>query len=273
VNARPPDTFAEYVALKATNWSKLKNLRDSPKHYRHRTLNPDDDSDTLRIGRAMHTLVLEPHKFEGEYVAFDGRRAGPKWDTFEVEHAHQTILTRKQWDDAHSMAAAILAHPVAAAYLARGEAEKTLVWTDPATGLACKCRVDFLSRTFGAVVDLKSAANIEKRAFENVIMRYGYNCQGAHYRNGAIACGEFVDPVSVIIAVEKTAPFDVGVFRLKPDAIDAGAADVADLLALLKQCTDRDEWPGRYPEEVDMGIPAWATMGDIEMSFVESEAS
>ena len=171
-----------------------------------------------------------------------------------------------------TMAAAILAHPVAAAYLARGEAEKTLTWTDPATGLQCKCRTDFLSRSLGAVVDLKSAVNIESRAFQNAIMRYGYNCQGAHYRNGAIACGEFVDPAVVIIAVEKTAPFDVGVFRLKPDAINAGAADVADLLALLKQCIETDTWPGRYPDEVDMGIPAWATMGDLEMTFTPDDS-
>lgn len=256
--------FEDYAKLDAINWTRLRRLRDgSPYHYRYFEEHDGGDADILRLGRAAHAMLLEPETVEAAFTVFTGKvRNGKVWDAFEAEHADKTILTVSQWEQAVAFAKAIRKHPVAVSYL-DGDAEKTLTWTDAATGLPCKCRVDLLSRRFGSVVDIKTMARIEERTVRNAIHRYGLNCQLAHYRNGVIARGHLVDPRCVIIAVEKSPPYDVGVFPLDAESIEKGTDEVAGLLGRVKECIENNAWPGRYPAETTMGLPAWAIDGEL----------
>jgi len=249
-------SFRDYCALPGVNWSRLKKMDVSPLHYHSATT---EETDPMRLGRAAHSLTFEPETFDSLYVVWEKARNSNEWRAFKAAHEHMTILTVNQLERAQGMAAAVLANKTACEYLnPRGKAEQTLVWTDEATGLVCKARADFLSH-WCAVVDLKSAADLSPRGFQSSVFKFGYPCQLAHYRNGAMASGIWVrEPDCVIIAVESKAPYDVGVFVLDSEAMEYGAKKVAELLAKVKECTERNEWPGRYPDKQCYTLPEWA---------------
>lgn len=267
-------TLAEYLSIDAVHWSTLKELRRSPLHYRHRTQTPREDVDTLRLGRAAHCAVFEPDQFQTRYVTFPGnRRAGKTWDEFQAEHAGRTILTRLQYHHALSIATAVREHPVAARYLERGRAEVPIQWRDESTGLNCKARLDWVpianmgsvGERAGAILDLKTARNIQERPFSAAVASYGYHCQLAFYRAGFDAVVG-VDGWTktgpgwpcVLIAVETLPPHDVAVYRLSEDCLWAGAEEVQELMRRLVECRTSGLWPGRYPDELEIELPAWA---------------
>jgi exodeoxyribonuclease VIII len=262
-------TFADYCAVKAVNWSTLKHMDRSPLHYLHARENNVPETDPMRLGRAVHTLVLEPDLFDVQYTVWTKRRQGKEWDAFEAENTGRTILTAEQNTRAHGIAASILRHPIAREYLSIGRAERSMIWTDPVTGLKCKARADFLSPR--AVVDLKTYADLSPRAFESATFRMGYMHQLSHYRNGAMALDLYaVEPDAVIIGAESKAPYDVGVFVLDTESMTHGATKVAELLAKVKECTDSGNWPGRYPDQQAYQLPEWARQAP-DITFEEEE--
>ena len=61
-----------------------------------------------------------------------------------------------------------------------------------------------------------------------------------------------------IIAVEKTRPYEVGIYRVIDSAVEAGEDEIKRLLELYARCLDSDDWPG-YPDEIkDIALPTWA---------------
>ena len=56
----------DYRALEAVNYSTLKHIRKSPKHYLHALENPDTSTNYSML-RAIHALVLEPFSFDRRF--------------------------------------------------------------------------------------------------------------------------------------------------------------------------------------------------------------
>lgn len=272
-------TFAEYLQIDAVNASSLKEMRKSPLHYAYRKAHPMEDTPRLGLGRATHTAVFEPDRFALDYAVFMGeRRAGKEWAAFCEQHPNQTILKLAEYETCLAMRDAVRSHPVAGPMLTPpGEAEKVLTWTDEATGLACKARLDWWR--VGLLADLKTAADIDRHRFSANAYRLGYFMQLAFYRAGLIANG-LDAPAPAIIAVEASAPHDVAVFPIDDDALYAGECEVADLLAKVAAGRFSGLYPGRYPEPVPLSLPAWAYPSDdageldgLDLSVPATEAA
>ena len=258
--------YDEYARIKATNWSALKHMRKSPKHYKFALDNPRKDTTRLALGRAAHTAVLEPDRFMIEYACFKGGdRRGKKWLDFKAQHEGETILKLSEYETCLRIRDAVRSHPVAASYLRAGLHEATLTWEDKGTGLACKGRVDWISDSVPAVVDLKTTGDIGAHRFAGVAARMGYHTQSAFYRDGYMtamgALGELVP--GVVIAVEVEAPHDVAVYRIDEDCMYAGSEEYGELLLKVRRCMQSGEWPGQYPDQQDLRLPNWV-WGDEE---------
>lgn len=260
--------FATYVQAQAVNWSTLKEMRKSPRHYAAAMLAPRADSTTLARGRAFHTAVLEPDRMLVDYSVWTGgRRAGKLWTEWKAHQGERTILTVDEYHTMHAMKDAVCAHPVASRYLAKAQREVTITWVDAATGLPCKARADLLAEIDGRtyLMDLKSAVDIDARKFGGAAARYGYQCQLAWYARGCKAVG--IDLAGVgIIACESDTPHDVGVFTLDEDTLYAGDEECGELIARVKECFDRNDWRGRYAAEEPLQLPAWWYADDAEAS-------
>lgn len=254
-----------YFDAPGVNWSTLKHLRDSPMAYRYALANPPADRPAFMIGRAVHSLSFEHGSFAANYAIWtEGRRAGKAWTEFEAAHEGLTILKAEEADECAAMAAAVRTHPLVQPYLDGGHFEQAIFWTDPETGIACKGKPDWIVPAQRIVLDLKTARSIEGRRFGTEAARMGYHMQLAHYRNGIERALGWTPKRMLLVAVEKAAPYDVGVFELGADEAYLAHEDVRELLHQLKECTDAGRWPGRYTQEQALQLPAWVTGSDDE---------
>jgi hypothetical protein len=257
-----PDT---YRLSQRVNWSSLKELRRSPAHYRQRMQEPRSDTPAMRLGRAVHLAVLEPQRFEASiaiWFAEFGQRRGASWREFQAKHAGCEILTESERDLCREIQQAVRADREAARLLTGGRAEMAIEWTDPASGIECKGRLDYVSAS--AIVDVKTTRTASPTAFGRESWRLRYHGQLAFYRDGWAAAHGGPPLPCYMIAVEKEPPFAVQTYRLSPDLLEAGREEYADLLARLAECRARDEWPGYTEggEVIDLLPPSWAMSGD-----------
>lgn len=257
--------MSDYFSAPGVNWSLLKHMRDSPAAFRYAAENKRADADFLALGRYLHALVLEPETVDDAFVVWDGGvRRGKEWQAFSDEHAHRTIIKADDAEIGQAMAASINSNPIAVEMLAGGLVESPVYWTDPETGLRCKAKPDSTNQERRLLVDLKTTRSVDGRRFGAEAARFLYSHQMAHYEAGcAHGLGWTPDRV-IIIAVEKTPPFDVGVFEIDAMAREIASVEVAALLRRLKECQDTDEWPGRYSEIQALQLPAWVYSDDDE---------
>jgi len=254
--------FAEYCKLKAVNASSLLKLRKSPKAYKYAVEHREEvDSEPLRVGRAIHTAVLEPDRFLHDFALWTGgRRYGKNWDGFKAaaDDRGQTILREQDYKLALRVRDAVRSHVPAMRHLGRGgEAEVTLLWEhkDGNRIQRCKGRIDYLTDA-GVIVDLKSTRHLEPGAFARDAARLSYHTRAAYYQDGAREVYGERFPF-LLVAVEKEEPFDVAVYRVPQDALDVGRAEYQSLLSTLADCVERNRWPGVVADEQDLTFPEW----------------
>src|ERR1051325_8333304 len=105
---------------------------------------PEERTD-FDIGVAAHLAVLEPERQAESIVVIE---AG-NYRTYRAREARDAAraegrvpLLPYQFDIVRAVAGSIRAHPIASAAFRGGEAEVTLLWSDPETGTPCKARPD-----------------------------------------------------------------------------------------------------------------------------------
>lgn len=268
-------TWSDYFTIPRLSFSALKHMNESPLHYQCARENPPADTDSLVLGRYVHTAILQPDLLSVDYAVFDGRRSGKAWTAFQRENAGKTILRRSDLNEAEDMIRSVRAHPEVRRLLSdpSAEIERPIFWTDAATGIACKGRPDYVSRPARVIMDLKTSRSIDARRFGHDIARYLYHAQLAWYADGIDASEGWAPERFLLVAVEKSAPYDVAVFELSEDAITVGRELAQSLILRLKECMDADHWPGRYPERFRLdasNLPPWMFGGGIpEIAFIE----
>ena len=253
----------DYHAVNAVSSSRLKLLKKSPAHLRYELDNPSPQTDAMRLGEALHTAILEPDLFASNYAVapkVDGRTKEGKQAKaeFELANGHKTIIDMEDYATCLAMHDSVRTHSKAWALIQRAEMKEVSgFFNDPLTGLFCKMRADAVCSSIGTMFDLKSTKDASRYEFERAIFQYGYHRQGAHYIDGMAVLGIKVDHYA-IIAIEKTAPFCVAVYRLQNDVIELGRKENIQLMDIWKKCQDSGDWSG-YPDHItDIAIPAWA---------------
>ena len=270
-------TWLEYFALPAMNWSRLQVLDESPKHFRHALQNEREDSDTLAIGRYVHTATLEPERIGTDFAIWDGaRRSGVDWKAFAAANADKTILRAADLKEANAMAAAVRAHPDVAALLSDHSTvvESTIQWFDAESTTPCKGRPDIRNKRRRILADLKTSKSTDLRRFVNDVVRYKYPGQAAFYAEGIAQAEGWTPTDHILIVVEKAAPYDVAIFPMDADTIEIGRSQFRALLTKLRECTDSGNWPGRHPKPVELNasnLPPWFYGGGVPEFAFESE--
>lgn len=250
-------TYEEYAAKPGVRWSHLKLLRDgSPLHYRHAEENPGAGDTSNRVAlRAIHCAVLEPKRFKRAYTAFEGVRRGKEYKARLIANHGKTLLRSSEMAHIQAVAAAVRSHPVAGAILgSEGWAEVSKFWTNPETGLVCKGRFDWVTRS--GIWDLKTVgASASERDIRRMAARLMWIGQQAHYREYADIRG--LELTSGLICVEDRAPYDVSVFLLRKQDLDEANQERLELLVRLKECMDNNHWPGRCEEPEELNMKPW----------------
>ena len=221
--------------------SGLDKIAQSPAHFRTAT----KETDAMRIGRIVHEYILEGKQ---NYVL-------SQFDSFRTKDAREwrdaqtlPILTEQQRQEVFKMAMAVHKHEAVKKLLYNGQAEQTILFTEPTTGAACRCRPDYITKD-NFILDLKTTDDASPAAFARSVRKYRYDVQAAFYLDGVEYATGIRPEHFYFIAVEKSAPFGVGVYELSEGMIEDARLTYLEDLATWLQCTEFDEWPA-YSNEI-----------------------
>ena len=246
---------ADYHADPAISASQLKTVMQSPYHYWSRYLDPDRvamvPTSAMRFGSLAHCAVLEPDELSKRYqLAPDRRTKEGKAAVAEMAAAGIEAVSEADMVLAVNMAVAVHGHPTAGALLQSGQAEQSFWWDDIATGMRCKCRPDWFDGT--TIVDLKTCQDASPTGFAKAVANFGYSIQAAHYLAGTLATR------FIFVAVEKNAPYAIGVYELDAEALVHGSIARHNALQRIQDCRAINEWPGYTDGIQTLQLPGWA---------------
>lgn len=259
-------TNAEYHAHPAISKSHLDAVAKSPLHYWDRYLNPDREPEpenpAFVIGSAVHAAVLEPHVFQSDYLVApeinkrtkDGKA---EWEAFQAANAGKTVLSAEDFALCQRIAAAVHRHEAAGPLFKGGTPEFSVIGTDPETGAAIKCRPDFL-RDDGLVIDLKTTSDASPDGFGKSAANFRYHVQAAWYMDTLEAVFDERPEGFIFVAVEKAAPYAVGVYRIEAPAIEVGRRLARRDLQTLIDCQTANYWPDYGQSVQSLKFPRWA---------------
>lgn len=249
-------SFREYLDIDAVNSSSLKNMFVSPKKYKH-MLDFDKKTKSMSIGTAAHSAILEPEKFNENYIEFDGTRRGKQWELFKSENSESEIVTTSEMQSILSIRDSVVAHNKSMELLSGGTPEVTVIFNDATTGILCKARIDYLDRAYRFFTDLKTAREVDHHNFSRQSAQLMYHFQFGFYRMALHTITGVWIPVKCV-AAQNALPFDVVAYNISTQALDKGIGMVADCLSTLAQCRESDTWSGISDDEIDLELPAWA---------------
>lgn len=258
----PGIPFEEYQSWDAVNNSTLWTLKThSPLHAKTYLENPPEPTQAFRIGRAFHTLILEPRKFNKFYAVMpicDKRTKEGKqiYKAFQDSCDGQEILSKDEFNNIDVMADSVKKQ-VIYRFVQQGEAEVCIVWQDKKTGLICKARIDYVHRQRGILIDVKTTTDASALVFAKSIYNYGYYQQCAFYSDGWAALTE--EPSSfVFLPIEKQMPYEAAAYEMAEQVIFAGRQSYREALDKYAECLKTNKWPG-YSDTVEMlNLPTWA---------------
>ena len=263
--------------------SGLDLIGRSPLHYYRRYLAEErdaaPDSKALIMGSAVHAAILEPAVFEAEFCRglenCDRRTKEGKeqYQNFLNASGGKQVLTPEDFADVLTIRDAVLAHPVAARLLSEGTPEGVLYFDYPASSFPldegesvedfeaapAKIRFDFLHSSGTVLVDIKTTEDASPEAFQRSVAKYNYHKQAALYTDAFAFSGLPVPDKFVFIAVEKSAPYAVGVYLLATEAVEVGRGEVAAGMKTYSIARKTGNWAGYTPTKiVPITLPAWA---------------
>lgn len=241
-------TNNEYHARPEVSNSDLKLFAESPRKLELKKLGQLEQEQTqaLALGSALHKLVLERESFNSEYAVLENcdrrTKAGKAYyDEFCQKNAGKEILSADIFAQICAMEQSIYSIPRVRELLSSGVAEKPFF--AELNGAKCKCKVDFLSTSANALIDVKTTSSLKD--FKRAMGAFGYFTQASFYADILEKNGIQIDSVFFIV-VEKTAPFLTGIFRIDYADLDGGREIYSKRLEKLKFCRENGFYPPLY---------------------------
>ena len=221
----------DFVTNSQLNW-----INKSPLVYKMYRDNPHMRQETpaLMFGRAFHLCILEPERFVEEVMEYPevNRRTKDGKETianFEKEHKGEVLLKKEDMNTVLRMRNKIYSYEECDTLLnSGGIAEQVSVWEDKDTGVLCKCKADYVNLEEGYIVDIKTTTDANPDTFVHTIRKYGYDKQSAFYSD-AFGVKDFY-----FIVIEKTNPYNIGVYKCSEETMNTGRIKYKNLLCVYK---------------------------------------
>ncbi len=269
IGVLPDLPAADYHALPGASASQLRILwQSTPAHLQAALKTPRETTAAMMLGTLAHSVILEPNKpLPGIVIQPEEYEPGKKWTRAakvckdwqaERERAGLLVLKASEYDAVFGMAAVIGAHPLAAALLAAGRSEVSLVTEDTTNRVIVRARLDFVPSVGDALADVKTTADASPRAFGKKAFESGFHIQAALYLALWNALTGEARTGFHFVVVEQTPPHAVNVFVCAPEFLARGRDDLRHTLALYARCVHEDSWPA-YPATLQtLTVPKWA---------------
>lgn len=196
--------------------------------------------------------VLDPQAFDLRYAIEPPMKKSTKggaeaWKQFEELAAGKERLGHADGEACLRLRETVKDCTAAVQYLgAVGEADKTILWRDRASGVACKARLAWYIPQ-GAkgpiLVHFESVGCGRSGPFELDASESGLYFRAAMIEIGLESLTSRGHPDSVVLAYEPGAPYRFGAFRFGRYSNEAGREQVERNLLAIARCQKEDDWP------------------------------
>ena len=254
-------TNAEYHGRKThLSSTNIRTFKKNKKQFEY-SLTHDlvKQTKAMADGTAVHAFFLERDKFDTDFVIkpADMRlntKAGKEW---ALEHQSKIIIDSELGNNLYEMEKSFMDSPAKLIYDIKGQTELSYFWDDLGT-IKGKCRPDWISDDGETVVDVKTTTDASPRGFQKSISTWGYHLQLGWYIRGLRKLGLPVEQF-IFIAIEKTAPFCVGVYKADQEMINFAMKEIDQLMPEIQTAMVSNEFPDYTPEITSIGLPPWMT--------------
>ncbi|MFH8804107.1 PD-(D/E)XK nuclease-like domain-containing protein [Streptomyces sp. NPDC017936] len=242
-----------------------------PAQYHYDREHPAAPKREFDLGNAVHAELLG----EGHTIVVldypDWKKAEAREKRDAAYEAGQVPLLAKEWEQVQAMVAAVRQHPQAGPLFAgKGIAERSIYWTDPATGIRCRVRPDWLKLlpALTLCVDYKTTTDASPAVVQKAIEKYSYHQQDALYCDGIHAAGLAPHGVRFLFVFQQKAPpYLVTVRELTDGDREIGRARNERALRIYADCERAGMWPdwtGPTDDIPFINLPTWAAIRQTE---------
>lgn len=247
--------------------------QNSPLHFWQEYVAPkaddaEDDSEEkaaekkhFRMGRAGHTLMLEPEKFASRYCTRPGMfkdwrtDAAKQWRLDRIKEGF-TVLAPEEMKAVHGIGVALRNHRWHKEGILSGIVECSMVVKDPKTGIWIKSRPDAIP-LWKVATDLKVARSAHPADVARSIRTLGYDVQMALSGVASELLGIGAVDEYWMVVVEPKAPHAIHVAALGRQMIYRGRLRIRHALDLLQDCLVKDYWPAYGEDGAEVELAQW----------------
>jgi len=227
----------DYLAERAhVSSSGLKRMLQSPLHLQRYLQRQQLSTPQLDFGTTVHCALLEPARFEKEYIALPVRQV----DLFhadDLQLIQQDKLPLRFITEAQMTAVKGICEQVArqqdiVQLLHDGLPERSLFWCDQASGIRCKIRPDMLVLPH-LILELKTTFDSSLAVFQRTCLLQRYHLSAAMYLQGVQQVTGHL-PNYVYLVASRHPPYKVETFIPSAEMLKEGERLFRHALAKLK---------------------------------------
>lgn len=244
------DFYYGYLGKVAFSSSNLKKLMDSPRTYYNLMMYGEEtNSQALRDGRLIHTMILEPHKVD-EMVFIDvASKNTKKWKEAKEQYPAHLLYTTKEKKLAEKMTEALFKNHQATELLRDAQFEIPAV--DNLHGFPFRAKADIIKND-GCIIDLKTTSDLRNFVY-SARHKYSYDVQVYIY------CQLFGVPYDKFkfLVIDKLS-CDVGIYTVSEEFYNKGKDKVTYALGQYQ-----DFFLDRPLEEIQDMIQNYTISGEL----------
>lgn len=195
-----------------------------------------EETEALLFGQALHSYFLEGESFYSQFAITpqcDRRtKAGKElYETFTEKNIGKKFISERDYETIKRMTQSLVEHPIASKIFSGGSSEKSYFYGNT------KCRPDYVGKDY--LADLKSTTDASVSAFTHQSKKLGYHIQAEWYLEVYQAVTEIKINDFYFVAVEKTAPYAVNVFKMGMGELLLAAQQIKKALQIYTDFTNQ----------------------------------
>jgi exodeoxyribonuclease VIII len=230
------------------SYTALKAFAKSPAHYIQYVMGDRVETPDMKFGTAFHKYVLERNDFDSSYDVMpkvDKRTKAGKAEWSKRQNGSRVVIDESELARIMAMQNKIEEHPEAIKIYEEGLSEIPVV--KKIHGIEFKGWIDRTNEH--GTWDLKTCQDASPNGFKKAAYNMDY------YLQAAIYCELTGRDQFRWLAIEKTAPYNVMVYDISPDALYWSKARLKTLVSKFKLW---DGSPESYSNEVvNLELPSW----------------
>lgn len=265
--------MTDYISV-----SELKSFIDSPYSYYKRYIQGIRDekkSSAMTFGSLVHCLILEPHKFDEEYLVTEVRKDARSKAYQEVLATAGSRECISPADLERAQQCAKTAIPLIKQFGSDFEAESSYFYQGPRgfLGMKAKARFDGWSPSHEAIIDVKTTNTLP--TYQNVIkaiFNFNYQLQISWYMDIHKACTGKLPKDFYFLFVLNEFPYASAIYKVDREIIQCGREEYKSALSELKETLScdliEDNFPRMRKQNLVLKLPHWkrkATIRDVSL--------